>query len=430
MNDLLVFALLFVAVASGWLLGRRGVRASGTLPALPGEYYRGLNYLLDGRPDGAVDQFIGALEVNSETLETHIALGNVLRRRGEVERAIRIHQNLLARPDLPEAQVHLAHLELARDYISAGLLDRAERLLLDLVEQSEAERDVSSLHLIEIYRSESEWDKAIAMARSLKPRKSLRRSAAAAQLPGQPVRRQLAHFYCERALDLMDSGDGDEVRRTLQRALDSDPQCVRASLLLGRLEGEAGEHRRAIKALRNVTEQDPDYFPEALPDLRACYEALGERQALSEFLRQSLDRHPSTPLVIAVADDVLREQGNAAAQEFLRSRLAQVPSLRGLLRLIHLQLEQQEERDDKDSGMDTLQSTGEGGVDYSGVEKESDIPGLATLSMLARLLDRLIEERPVYRCDHCGFSAKRLLWFCPGCKYWGRFKTIRSIESE
>lgn len=402
MNDALVFALLFVAIGCGWLLGRRSrAIASGSASKLPGQYYRGLNYLLDGRPDGAVDQFISALEVNSETLETHIALGNVLRRRGEVDRAIRIHQNLLARPDMPQAQVHMAHLELARDYIGAGLLDRAEKLLLDLVEESEEQRDVSRLHLIEIFRSESEWDHAIEMALALLPRKSLLRSAAAAQLPGQPVHCQLAHFYCEKALELMRADNLEAARQSLHKALDSDANCVRASLLLGQLEGEAGEHRRAIKALKRVTEQDPDYLPEALPALRACYEALGEEQELAEYLRQSLDRHPSTPVVIAVADNLLRDQGPEAAQEFLTTRLAEVPSLRGLLRLVHLQ-----QQGSQDAAAD------------------------GTLSMLSLLLDRLIEERPVYRCDHCGFSAKHLLWFCPGCKYWGMFKTIRSIESQ
>jgi lipopolysaccharide biosynthesis regulator YciM len=402
-NDALVFALLFAAVACGWLLGRRGARtASPTAPALPGQYYRGLNYLLDGRPDGAVDQFISALEVNSETLETHIALGNVLRRRGEVERAIRIHENLLARPDLPQAQVHMAHLELARDYISAGLLDRAEKLLLDLVEESPEQRDVSRLHLLEIFRSESEWERAIEMARALLPRKSLLRSAASAQLPGQPVFRQLAHFYCEQARDRVRDGQIDSARESLQRALDSDTDCVRASLLLGQLEAEAGQHRRAIKALRRVPDQNPDYLPEALPALRASYEALGEDRALADYLRQSLDRHPSTPLVIAMAETLHREQGPEAAREFLATRLAQVPSLRGLLRLVRLQQEQ----------------------------AEAAGPETPTLSMLALLLDRLIEERPVYRCDHCGFSAKHLLWFCPGCKYWGTFKTIRSVEGQ
>ena len=173
MNDYLVFALFFVAIVIGWYLGRRGQAKSASAPDLPGQYYKGLNYLLDGKPDGAVDAFINALEVNSETLETHIALGNLLRKRGEVDRAIRIHQNLLARPSLPRAQVHQAHLELARDYISAGLLDRAERLLLDLVAESPIQRRDSQLHLLDIYQSEREWQQAIDIAVELLPRKSL-----------------------------------------------------------------------------------------------------------------------------------------------------------------------------------------------------------------------------------------------------------------
>ena len=174
MNDYLVFGLFFVAIVIGWTLGRRSQKkAVVNSPDLPSQYYKGLNYLLDGKPDGAVDAFINALEVNSETLETHIALGNLLRKRGEVDRAIRIHQNLLARPSLPRTQVHQAHLELARDYISAGLLDRAERLLLDLVQESPDQRRASQWHLLDIYQSEREWQKAIDTAADLLPRKSL-----------------------------------------------------------------------------------------------------------------------------------------------------------------------------------------------------------------------------------------------------------------
>jgi lipopolysaccharide biosynthesis regulator YciM len=401
-NEALVFLLLFVAVGCGWWLGRRSSKpVAASAAGLPGQYYRGLNYLLDGRRDGAVDHFISALEVNSETLETHIALGNVLRRRGEVDRAIRIHQNLLARPQLPRAQMHIAHLELARDYISAGLLDRAEKLLLDLETESEEQRDVSRQHLIEIYRSESEWRRAIDVARTLLPRKSLLRGTTApSPVPGQPVQVQLAHFCCELALELAESGDSGEARSQLRDALDTDPGCVRASLELGRLEAADGNHQRSIKALKQVVAQDPDFLPEAIPALRDSHAAIGEEQALSRYLGQCLDKNPSTPVMIAVAEDLLRDQGADAAQQFLEERLAQVPSLRGLLRLIRLQQE-------------------------SGSSSPAE-----SLSMLSVLLGRLIEERPVYRCDHCGFSAKHLLWFCPGCKYWGTFRTIRSVETE
>ncbi|MFT7288627.1 MAG: lipopolysaccharide biosynthesis regulator YciM [Halieaceae bacterium] len=368
---------------------------------LPGQYYRGLNYLLDGRPDGAVDHFISALEVNSETLETHIALGNVLRRRGEVDRAIRLHQNLLARPNLPRDQAHIAHLELARDYISAGLLDRAEQLLLDLVTESDQQRAVSRQHLIEIYRSQSDWQSAIDVAKTFQTRKALLRpSTDTSYLSGQAIHVQLTHFLCERSAEMTAVGDTDEARKLLQQALEYDPRCVRASLELGHLEAAVGNHRSAIQALRQVVEKDADFLPEAVPVLRESHQALAEEEALSSYLRECLDEHPSTPLIIAVTEDLMRDQGRDAAYEFLAGRLAEVPSLRGLLRLIR------------------LQQLG-----------ESEAPD-ASIAMLSALLDRLIEDRPIYRCGHCGFSAKHLLWFCPGCKYWGTFRTIRTTETE
>ena len=407
-NEALVFGLLFSAIACGWFLGRRARRepAEGVI-ALPSQYYRGLNYLLDGRPDGAVDHFISALEVNSETLETHIALGNVLRRRGEVERAIRIHENLLARPDLPTAQMHIAHLELARDYISAGLLDRAEQLLLDLVKESPQQRDVSKQHLIDLYRSESEWTRAIAMAKTLLPRRSLLgKSAEAPQQPRQPVPLQLAHFYCELALEQTSDGQHQEAKRSLNEALKSDPGCVRASLELGKLEAARGNHREAIQALERVVDQDARFLAEAIPALRESHAALGEASALSEFLRAKLETHPSTPLTIAVAEDVLRDDGVEAAREFLASRLADTPSLRGLRRWIRLREE-------------------ESGDDGRQLSSETE----ATYSVLNVLLDRLIEERASYCCSHCGFTAKHLLWFCPGCTYWGTFDAINRSES-
>ncbi|MEM6545492.1 MAG: lipopolysaccharide assembly protein LapB [Pseudomonadota bacterium] len=401
MNEALIFGLLFLAVASGWILGRRAKRdKNASAIALPSQYYRGLNYLLDGRPDGAVDHFISALEVNSETLETHIALGNVLRRRGEVDRAIRIHQNLLARPNLSQAQIHIAHLELARDYVSAGLLDRAEKLLIDLVAESEEQREISCQHLIELYRSESEWTRAIEIAKTLLPKKSLLKgSSDPIHLPGQPIGVQLAHFYCEQAGACAASGQWNEARNLLEQALAVDPACVRASLDLGRLEASMGNHREAIKALRRVVDQDPGFLAEAIPALRESYAALEETSALSKFLKIKLEEHPSTPLTIAVAEDVLRERGHDAARQFLAERLAESPSLRGLRRWIRLQDE--------------------------AVTAEPD----ETVSVLSVLLDRLIAERAAYCCGHCGFESKQLLWFCPGCKYWGSFGAINRSES-
>ncbi len=400
MNDYLVFALLFIAIAIGWFLGRRGQRQGMASADLPSQYYRGLNYLLDGRPDGAIDAFIDALEVNSETLETHIALGNLLRKRGEVDRAIRIHQNLLARPSLPRDQVHHAHLELARDYISAGLLDRAERLLLDLVAESPAQRRASQRHLLDIYQSERDWPQAIAVAHELMPRKSLLGGAPGRVEPGQPVSEVLPHYYCELAADKRAGGDLQEARRLLQEALLHDKHCVRASIMLGEVEFESGRHKQAIKALRRVRQQDADYVSETIPTLRRCHEALDDRKALRSYLRECLESQPSAPLVIAAAEDILTAEGSEEAEAFLVRQLQKRPSMRGLEQLINLQM------------------------------KASEGHAREDLDLLRGLVRKLIEQRPTYRCSHCGFSGRRLHWFCPGCKYWGTMKTIRGTVME
>lgn len=400
MNDYLVFILLFIAIAIGWFLGRRSQRQAIAAADLPSQYYRGLNYLLDGRPDGAIDAFIDALEVNSETLETHIALGNLLRKRGEVDRAIRIHQNLLARPSLPRDQVHQAHLELARDYISAGLLDRAERLLLDLVAESPAQRRASQRHLLDIYQSERDWPRAIAVAQELLPRKSLLGSPQGRVEPGQPVNEVLPHYFCEMAAQKRSAGDLQEARRLLQEALLHDKRCVRASIMLGEVEFECGRHKQAIKALRRVRQQDPDYVSETIPTLRRCHEALDERKALRSYLRECLESQPSAPLVIAAAEDILAAEGSDEAEAFLVRQLQKRPSMRGLEQLISLQMKAVEGR------------------------------ARDGLGLLQGLVQKLIEQRPAYRCSHCGFSGRRLHWFCPGCKYWGTMKTIRGTSME
>jgi lipopolysaccharide biosynthesis regulator YciM len=397
-NDLLIFVLLFSAIAIGWWLGRRG--AARALPSTehPSQYYTGLNYLLDGRPDGAIDAFVDALEVNSETLETHLALGNLLRKRGEVDRAIRVHQNLLARPSLPREKVHQAHLELARDYISAGLLDRAERLLLDLVKESREQRVVSLRHLLEIYTSEKEWQKAIDAALQLLPRKTLLGGAGAPHDSGkgQQVAVALAHFYCELAASKLAAGELPAARKLLDQALGQDGLCVRASIMLGEVEYKGGHYKQAVKALRRVRQQDLDYLPETVSPLRKCYQQLNDEGALKTYLRDCLGENPPPKLLLAVAEDICEAGGKEAAADFLSNRLAHQPSLRGLAKLIELQIDV---ADDKSS---------------------------ANLGLLQVLVNRLVNERPLYRCGHCGFSGRQLHWFCPGCQYWGTIKSIQS----
>jgi lipopolysaccharide biosynthesis regulator YciM len=398
-NDLLIFLLLFSAVGIGWLLGRRSVSAAANKADSSRDYYQGLNYLLDGRPDGTADSFIDGLEVNSETLETHLSMGNLLRKRGEVDRAIRVHQNLLGRPSLPRSQVHLAHLELARDYISAGLLDRAEGLLLALVDESAEQRVVACRHLLEIYQSEREWQRAIDVAESMLPKKKLLLGSSLSEgqgQGGQQVGVALPHYYCELAEEKILAGEVQIARSLLDKALVWDKQCVRASLMLGEVEYKVGHYPQAIKALRRVKRQDPDYLPETVVLLRQCYQQIDDEKSLKIYLEECFGSDPSPNLLLAVAEDICETGGKESAAEFLSGQLADQPSLRGLAKLINLQL------------------------DFT------DGPGRDNLGLLQVLVNRLISERPIYRCGHCGFSGRQLHWFCPGCKYWGTLKSIRN----
>ena len=399
MSDPWLLLLLFAAIAIGWILGRgtRHGSGHGSETAMYPQYYRGLNFLLNDQPDGALDVFIQALEVNSETLETHLAVGNLMRRKGEVERAIRIHQNLLARPSLPREHLHQAHLELARDFISAGLLDRAERLLEDLLREAPELRDISRRHLLEIYQDEKEWQKAIETGRQLLPRKSILKAA-------QPVESDtgvaLAHYCCELAESVWARNDYHAVREYLKQALGYDRRCVRAMLLLAKVEYETGRYLKAIKALRRVAEQDPVFLSEAVDLLRDCYEKIGDPQGFHDFMAMALETGPSATILLALVEDIQAREGGDAAADFIGRELKHRPSLKGLAKLVELNI------------------------------ANSDGRARENLTILQLLIRQLLQNKPAYRCGHCGFSGKQLHWLCPGCKHWGQMRAIRGAEGE
>jgi len=398
MTTFWLFLLIFTAIACGWLLGR----FAGGQPALPGgaasgyrQYFRGLNYLLNDRADEAIDTFVDTLEVTKETLETHVALGNLMRRKGEVERAIRIHQNLLARPNLPPLQLQQANLELARDYISAGLYDRAERLLRDLVQSSEELRAICLRHLVEIYQAERDWAKAIETATRLLPRRNLFLSAPE---PDPELEGAIAHFHCELAQRALEKNEFDGARAHLKQALIRDGKCVRASLLRGLLEYRAGQFQTAIDALQLVPQQNAALIPETLDTLRACYDALGKREQLVDYLRQCLAQHASTRLVLAISEELALRGSQPVANEFITEQMRARPTLRGLLAL--------------------LSTHSEAAITDRNQE------------MLQVLLQKLVLSKPAYQCHRCGFSGRQIHWLCPSCKQWNTVQPIGGAEGD
>ncbi|MCW5588632.1 MAG: lipopolysaccharide assembly protein LapB [Legionellales bacterium] len=389
MNSLFLL-LLPVAAASGWYFAKRTPTHKNSHKPQGishRDYFVGLNYLLNEEPDKAVDIFIKMIEVDSDTVETHLALGNLFRRRGEVERAIRIHQNLIARPHLQKEHRIQALLELGQDYLRAGVFDRAERLFLEVLDMGE-HTTPSLQHLLHIYQQEKDWEQAISVAQQLEKNGS------------QDMQPVIAHYYCEMAERALAKNNTDSAQRSLKRALAVDRNNVRASLLQAHMELTQGKYKAAIRCYKRVKNQDSEFLSEAILPLVHCYEQLQDESEMIDFLRQCLDEHPRISVVLIFTERLLKTQGEKAASEFLAEQLQRRPSVRGLKHLIEIQL------------------------------KNADGRMRDNLTILRDVTRLLLENKPIYRCRQCGFAGKTLQWQCPTCKNWNTVKPIHGLEGD
>jgi len=379
----LLWLLLPLAAASGWFAARfeqkRHARQSFDLPSA---YFKGLNFLLNEQPDKAIEVFMRVLEVNSDTVETHLALGNLFRRRGEVERAIRIHQNLIARPTLDKEQRSHALLELGQDYLKAGLFDRAENLFLELAEIRAHSEQALKL-LLHIYQQEKEWEKAISITRKL------------ARVSGKNLDEMIAHFYCELADHDYARKNYSAAREHLKRAFAADDKCVRASMLLGDIAAQEGKYREAIGEWCRIEEQDIHYLGEVAERIAAGFKQLNDEQGLYDYFQASLRRHGGVSLALAFADVISNRDGVPAAEKFIVDWLRRTPNVHGLHKLLELNL-----------------------------VKASD-SGRNDLLLLKGIIEDLRSQHLGYACGQCGFKGKSLHWLCPGCNRWNTIKPVR-----
>lgn len=370
----LVWLLLPLAAASGWYAARRDQRRP-PVARLSEDYFRGINYLLNEQPDKAIEVFTRMLEVNSETVETHLALGSLFRRRGEVERAIRIHQNLIARPTLDDAQRSQALCELAQDYLKAGLLDRAENLFLELAEiPAQAEQALHSL--MAIYEQEKDWDKAIAAGHRL------------ARTAGRELEPVLAQYQCELGEGALRAGNADVAGERAADALSIDARCVRANILLGNIAAARGETRTAIAVWQKVEQQDAGFLDEVIDDIAAAFRSLNDEPQLRVYLQDVAGRQPGMRTLWTLAELISTRDGQAAAEAFIAERLRQQPSVPGLKRLMDLQV-------------------------MRGVP-----PVPENLGLIKSVLDVLAVKQEGYQCRQCGFRGHVLHWQCPACHGW------------
>jgi lipopolysaccharide biosynthesis regulator YciM len=385
----LVWILLPVAAFSGWYAARRsGGRedlSADSPPVRTTDYFEGLNYLLNEQPDKAIEVFIRLVEVDSETVETHVALGNLFRRRGEVERAIRIHQNLIARDTLSAPQRAQALLELGQDYMKAGLFDRAERLFLELIEMRQ-HMERALRHLVAIYQQEKDWEKAIDTAAQLRKQ------------CGQDMRVPISHYYCELAELARAKGDEQRLEPMLRKALETDTKCVRATVLQGDLEAAAGDYRNAIRTYKRVERQDPAYLVRVLAPLEACYRELGAGDEFRAYLEDLASHLNNVAPALVLANVVREREGERAAANLLSSHLRRHPSIDGIERLIS----------------------------FSAATVVGEVR--QDLEMAVELVRQLAARRPSFTCIKCGFTGRELHWQCPGCKSWSTVRPIDVLE--
>lgn len=350
-------------------------------------YFRGLNHLLNEEPDKAIDAFVEMLEVDSDTVETHLALGNLFRRRGEVERAIRIHQNLIARPALTREQRAQALLELGQDYMRAGLFDRAENLFRELKDTKLHVRPALN-HLLVIYEKERDWQACLDVVDQLE------------SLIGEKMGLQKSHYHCELALVAKDDGRPADAAAHLKKALNIYKGCVRANHLQARFAADQGDFAGAVRILRQTAERDAAYLPEVLPEIVSCYRQTGDTDGLRRFLEETAEAQPGGVAVSSLADLIKEQKGEKAAAEYLSKQLARSPGLGLLLRCIEL---------------------------------NAKLPKGQSAQFLDSLrphIQHLLDDKPLYQCSHCGFEAKTLHWQCPSCRHWSTIKRKAGNETE
>ena len=372
-----------VFFALGWIAARIDIKhLLSESRALPLSYFRGLNFLLNEQPDKAIESFIEVVKVDPQTIDLHFALGSLFRRQGEIDRAIRMHQNLLDRPDLAADKRQATIFELAQDFHRAGLLDRAEELFARL--EGTPFEHPSLGFLLSIYEQEKDWPKAIAVTRRMEA------------IAKQPYFKEIAHYCCELAQAALLSSDFAATRKHVDEALAEYRACTRATMLLGDADAQQGDLPAAIGAWQRIESQNPGFLSLVAERLADAYRKTGNAAQGLRVLRAYHQQYPSLDLLNTVFSLTLSEEGPVAAGELIKDELARNPTLLGLDRLLEAQLL------------------------AAPAERRHD------LELVKQLVGAHIKRLGMYKCDQCGFRAKQYYWRCPGCGKWETYSPRRT----
>jgi lipopolysaccharide assembly protein B len=367
-----------VAFTLGWLASRvdlRQLRIENR--QAPKAYFRGLNFLLNEQQDQAIDAFIEAVQNDPDTSELHFALGNLFRRRGEYERAVRVHEHLLQRGDLPKPDRDRAQHALALDYLKAGLLDRAE-LSLRKLEGTPFEEE-ARLALLSIYERSRDWQQSADIAIKLN-------SAGQGSFNGR-----LAHYLCEQANGAIAAGDLDKATKLLERSIKQAPSAARPLIDLARLNLQAGKPDAAFALLQQLDKTSPQALPLAASLLVHTAQTAMLRPAVVDLLKTHYQQTPSVDVMDAIAK--LEKDPLASRQGFM-THLETEASLIAAARWV----------------------AGEKlGTDHDH-------------TLVQRALDQATQPLMRYRCAACGFEATQHFWHCPGCQAWDSYPARRIEE--
>ena len=376
---LIVVPLLFIA---GWWF--RGLdQRQREQEQRPGTYYKGINLLLNDQPDKAIDAFIEVVKLDPETIELHHALGNLFSRRGEFDRAVRIHNHLLNREDLPSHERSLALFELGNDYLKAGIYDRAEESFQRLLKEPEYRLDAMR-SLLKIYCTEKEWNKAIEVANTLEKQASENHQV------------EMGHFHCELAALEMRAKHFDQAKLELEKALQVDRKSVRALIMLGNLSMLNNDPNAALQYWAQVEKVSPEHLTLVMVQIAQAYEAIGQHDQAMNLINRALEDHSSVETLSIALDLIIKSEGEKAAEKFLKEELERRPTLWAYEKLSELRLKAN--------------------------------PDDSELELLTGLLKPYVSRPGRYRCSHCGFKAKGFQWLCPGCSSWGSYSPKREEE--
>lgn len=374
-NTFILAGIFLLLAAAGWALGRFDERdGEDAAPPLNIDYLKGLNFLLNEQTDQALEHFLKMVRVDDRTIETHFALGSLFRRRGEIDRAIRIHQNIIARPDLAAEQRDQALFSLAKDYLKAGLLDRAEKMFSRLAEGSRYQVEALE-RLCRIYELEHEWQKAIDSGQKLEI------------LSGRSLALQIAHYYCELAEQAASEKDYASARTYVKKSQSGRPRTLRGALTRADIAREMDDTKTALKLYQRIIDESTYLVTEALPRIVDIHRRENSIDKLEKNLESMLKKHPEMSTDIAYTAIANNIGGINVIDKCVEEYMLNEPTLG---EFIDLQ------------------------VVMDGDEHRK---GLA-LAKVRSALGKLAAATPRYQCKECGFSSQRLLWQCPSCKDW------------